>query len=142
MQYVTNQQAKGLSKKYHNTTTHKHTCRVADYISTSPIIPNTIRRDCITLAYMHDLVEDIDFKDTDTFKNMGEPLKTALLLISKEHGTSYDEYCQMLHDNAGTIPGKIAWYVKIADMKDHMVQTETLSDRLKEKYLSGLRFLL
>ncbi|MDF2885564.1 MAG: hypothetical protein K0R54_6138, partial [Clostridiaceae bacterium] len=29
-----------------------------------------------------------------------------------------------------------------ADMKDHLAQTETLTDKLKEKYLKALPYLL
>lgn len=36
----------------------------------------------------------------------------------------------------------IAYWVKIADMKDHLIQTATLTDKLKEKYLRGLAILL
>ena len=80
-------QAKALAEKYHNSSTYKHVCRVADYVAECPGVPDAMRNDCIVLAYMHDLVED-------------------------------------------------------TDMKDHLNQTETLSERRKEKYLSGLRFLL
>jgi hypothetical protein len=32
--------------------------------------------------------------------------------------------------------------VKLADMKDHLMLKETLTDKLKEKYLTGLAELL
>lgn len=35
-----------------------------------------------------------------------------------------------------------AYWVKLADMKDHLSLTDTLTDKLKEKYLSGMRYLL
>lgn len=101
-----------------------------------------MRNDCIVLAYMHDLVEDTDFVESEMYKNLNEAVKMALTLITKGKDESYDEYCQKLRDNSGMGPGKMAWLVKLADMKDHLNQTETLSERRKEKYLSGLRFLL
>lgn len=57
----------------------------------------------------------------------------ALTLITKEKDESYDEYCRKLRNNSGMGPGKMAWLVKLADMKDHLNQTETLSERRKEK---------
>lgn len=41
-----------------------------------------------------------------------------------------EEWCQAVY------------WVKIADMKDHLSQKETLTERLKEKYLEGLVILL
>ena len=54
----------------------------------------------------------------------------------------YDEYCDIIKLSAKPDWGKCAWFVKLADMKDHLSQVETLTPRLKEKYLSGLRYLL
>ena len=34
------------------------------------------------------------------------------------------------------------YWVKIADMRDHLEQTDTLTDKLKEKYLAALPYLL
>ena len=34
------------------------------------------------------------------------------------------------------------YWVKIADMKDHLAQTDTLTDKLKEKYIEALPYLL
>ncbi len=135
-------QAKALAEKYHNSSTYKHVCRVADYIAECPGVPDAMRNDCIVLAYMHDLVEDTDFVESEIYKNLNDAVKMALTLVTKGKNESYDEYCQKLRNNSGMGPGKMAWLVKLADMKDHLNQTETLSERRKEKYLSGLRFLL
>lgn len=35
-----------------------------------------------------------------------------------------------------------AYWVKLADMKDHLAQTDTLTDKLKDKYLTALPYLL
>lgn len=65
-----------------------------------------------------------------------------LLLTHDKENMSYDEYCKRIKDSVNTPAGKLAWFVKIADMKDHLNKTDTLTDKLKEKYLSGLRYLL
>ena len=36
----------------------------------------------------------------------------------------------------------VAYLVKKADMKDHLTQVDTLSDKLKEKYLSEVHYFI
>lgn len=143
MKVMTNLEAKSLAKLYHKEETYKHVRRVAKYVQTDRMIPNNIQNDCITLAYLHDLCEDTEFADSNAYKTLHEPLKTALLLLTHDkENMSYDEYCKRIKDSVNTPAGKLAWFVKIADMKDHLNKTDTLTDGLKEKYLSGLRYLL
>ena len=67
----------------------------------------------------------------------------ALDLLTKPADMNYDDYCKRIRSAAGDkVFGYLAYRVKIADMKDHLMQTETLTDKLKTKYLSGLRYLL
>lgn len=35
-----------------------------------------------------------------------------------------------------------AYYVKLMDVKDHLMQRETLTDKLKNKYTEALSYLL
>ncbi len=55
---------------------------------------------------------------------------------------SYTEYCKRIDLATSTYTGKPAYYVKFADIKEHLYLTDTLTNRLKEKYLNGLRYLL
>lgn len=71
----------------------------------------------------------------------------SLLDTIKAHGSLKNnepkiEYCKKLHDGANTHVGMLAYVVKLADIKDHLSQIDTLTPQLKEKYLSGLRYLL
>lgn len=52
-----------------------------------------------------------------------------------------DECCQRFK-KYNTNDYLCAYWVKLADMKDYLSLTNTLTDRLKEKYLSRLRYLL
>ena len=52
----------------------------------------------------------------------------------------YIEYIKRIKKWADT--RQEAYWVKLADMKDHLAQTETLTDKLKEKYLAALPYLL
>ena len=59
--------------------TYKHVRRVAKYVQTDRMIPNNMQNDCITLAYLHDLCEDTEFADSNAYKTLHEPLKTAFI---------------------------------------------------------------
>ena len=50
------------------------------------------------------------------------------------------EYIKNIKENMVLYP-EVYW-VKIADMKDHLAQTDTLTDKLKEKYIEALPYLL
>ena len=52
----------------------------------------------------------------------------------------YIKYIKKIRDYSDTKPE--AYWVKMADMKDHLSQTDTLTDKLKEKYLTALPYLL
>lgn len=126
-----------IAKQYYPQDKLEHALRVATYVSENTFIPYDLRDECVALAIMHDLVEDTNFKSSglpDNFQN-------ALLLLTKPGDLSYDEYCQRFK-NYSTNDYLCAYWVKLADMKDHLSLTDTLTDRLKEKYLSGLRYLL
>ena len=53
---------------------------------------------------------------------------------------TYEEYIQDIKNAYKNYP-EVYW-VKLADMKDHLTQTGTLTDELKEKYLKALPYLL
>ena len=69
--------------------------------------------------------------------SLPDNFQNALLLLTKPDDLSYDEYCQRFK-KYNTNDYLCAYWVKLADIKDHL----SLTDRLKEKYLSGLRYLL
>ena len=53
---------------------------------------------------------------------------------------SYEDYIISIK-NAQTIYPEV-WWVKLADMKDHLSQRDTLTERLKNKYSKALAILL
>lgn len=126
-----------IAKQYYPQDKLEHALRVSMYVAENTFIPYDLRDECVALAIMHDLVEDTDFKPSglpDNFQN-------ALLLLTKPKDITYDEYCKMFKKYS-TNDHLCAYWIKLADMKDHLSLTETLTDELKEKYLSGLRYLL
>lgn len=88
------------------------------------------------------LIEDTKFMDENQ-DILSDDIMYALDLLTKPADMNYDDYCKRIRSAAGDkVFGYLAYRVKIADMKDHLMQTETLTEKLKAKYLSGLRYLL
>lgn len=133
--------ALNFAKKYYSKEGYDHAMRVAGYVAEMETIPCEYRDECVALAIMHDLCEDTDFSESYSFQSLPEYFKNALILLTKPKEVSYVDYCKELRCT-DTNWKMCAYWVKLADMKDHLCQKETLTDRLKEKYLEGLAELL
>lgn len=126
------------AREYYDDATYYHVMRVAAYVASDNLIPDNKKDDCIILAIMHDLLEDTDF-DISTF-SINYYLEDCLKILTKDPKNSYEEYIKNIKEKYTYRPE--AYWVKLADMKDHICQTETLTDKLKEKYLSAIPYLL
>lgn len=127
-----------LARNYYTEDGYNHAMRVAGYVAEMKIIPYDYRDECVALAIMHDLVEDTEYEPIQ----LPCDFRKALNLLTKQKDQSYKEYCKQLKEYTDYNYGQCAYYVKLADMKDHLFQKETLTDKLKEKYLEGLAELL
>lgn len=128
--------AKQAAKRYYQPGTYDHAVRVAGYVRENPLIPEELRERCIALALMHDLLEDTEYPgDVED-----ERLRRGLQILTRPEGVEYVTYIRQIRDSAAGWP-EVYW-VKLADMKDHLAQTETLTDKLKEKYIKALPYLL
>ena len=130
------------ARYYYDKKTYEHALRVMEYISEMWIIPEGEKKDtCMALALMHDLIEDTSFSLVD-IPDSETDFKSALILLTKSKDMSYIDYCKKIKDFSCKSYGQLAYWVKLADMKDHLCQKETLTDGLKAKYLEGLAELL
>lgn len=127
-----------IAAQYYSQEKLEHVLRVAIYVSENNMIPEEYMDECVALAIMHDLLEDTTFKPD----KLPENFKRALEILTKAEDVNYDEYCKYIKKVCCLSYGKCAYWVKMADMKDHLSLTDTLTDRLKAKYLSGLKYLL
>jgi len=127
-----------MAKRYYDSETYEHAIRVVGYVVDNDMIPNEDMDNCITLAIMHDLLEDTEYSFGDSSLSKG--FIDCLELLTKPKDIDYVEYIKKIKENYVDFPE--AYWVKIADMKDHLLQTETLTDDLKEKYLTALPYLL
>lgn len=126
-----------MAKRYYDLNTYEHALRVAAYVADNKMIPDDKMDNCISLAIMHDLIEDTEY---DQWNDIPLALKHGMSNITKRKDEDYIDYIKNIVSNKDTCPE--AYWVKLADMKDHLTQTETLTDKLKEKYLAALPYLL
>jgi (p)ppGpp synthase/HD superfamily hydrolase len=127
-----------IAKQYYDEETYAHAMRVAGYVAENMSIDQEYREDCVALAIMHDLLEDTDFKPY----GIPEDFLKALKLLTKNKDEDYVTYCSKLRPTSYLNYQNCAYWVKLADMKDHLSLTETLTEKRKEKYLAGLAALL
>lgn len=90
---------------------------------------------CVVLAYLHDVIEDGSERAEECIEEYfgSAILDYVLLLTHCKDKETYPEYI----DSVLAGPRAVQ-VVKRADMKDHLCQKETLTPKLKEKYLGVL----
>lgn len=135
-------EAKELAKRFLDETTYLHSERVASYTEENKMIPHELRERCIALAWLHDLWEDSSCGIEEIL-----PLDPQKLLVThmsyithQAQEQNYTEYIKTIKNIQNLYPE--VWWVKLADMKDHLSQQETLTPRLKDKYTKALSVLL
>lgn len=126
-----------LLKRYGDKNLIDHSMNVLWYFDTSRPHTHKEYHYGTILSVLHDLWEDTklpyDFTDDKYLLNLMD-------LITHNKDYSYKFYIQKIKDNRISYPE--AYYVKLADIKDHLMLKDTLTDRLKEKYIGALRILL
>lgn len=127
-----------MARKFYDTTTYDHVMRVAAYVAENPMIQEENMEDCIALAIMHDLWKETDFPKS-AIKNELR-FRECLELLTKPKDMDYIVYIKNIKEYSDTNPE--AYWVKMADIKDHLSQSDTLTEKLKEKYLVALLYLL
>lgn len=131
-----------LCKAKHSEKTYLHCIRVAEYAISNPCCTNSVDKDIICkVALCHDLLEDTDvtIEEISDATGLKVPFLTeCLLLLTKTEKEDYLSYIERLKASSN----RVAYIVKIADMKDHLNQKETLTDKLKQKYWEALPILL
>lgn len=125
------------AKEYYDNDTYDHAIRVAINVADNPLIPDKLMDLSIPLAIMHDLLEDTSYEEYNTIPR---EIERSLKLITKTKNEKYKEYIKEIAFYKEENP-EVYW-VKIADIKDHLEQTKTLTEELKNKYLEALPYLL
>jgi len=132
-----------VARKFYEEKTFYHAMRVTALVTENNMIPECCMDTCVILAIMHDLLEDTEFDyEKDTEDNRWDThLYQSLKIVARDKETqTYKEYLENIKANYLTYPE--AYWVKMADIKDHLLQSETLTDELKKKYLENIPYLL
>lgn len=128
-----------MAKEYYDPATYDHALRVATYLADNEMIPESIEDNCIALGIMHDLLGDTCYGMRG--EEVADPhFRKCLEIIAEPIDTDDAEYIKTIKENARMYPE--AYWVKIADIKDHLAQTNTLTNKRKNKYLKVLAGLL
>lgn len=101
------------------------------------------------VALAHDLIED-GYATIDELMTLVEKTEenaafiTGIILdlnlLTHNKSENYLEYIARIRKNSFISPS--AYLVKLADIKDHLSQSSTLTERLKDKYVRALAVLL
>lgn len=127
-----------IASEYYTKEGYEHAIRVMRYVAENEMIPYEYRDECVSLAIMHDLLEDTEF----TGSGLPGNFYNALTLLTKPKEQDYIDYIRNIKDTKCANWRMCAYWVKLADMKDHLTQADTLTEKLKDKYLRALPFLL
>ncbi len=130
-----------FAKKYYSDKKFNHACRVASYATSDYLLPQNIKYSLWKVALLHDIIEDTACTEEDLKKsNLLDELEyqAVVLLTHHKEDCSYEEYIIKLVEsiNPYVLP------VKRADMKDHLMLADILTDKQKNKYYSTVKYIL
>ena len=128
-----------LCMEYYPKKKMAHALRVAEYAyKAAKDITLISPYDAYLVGLAHDLIEDTDCPQDKLQEILGTDLFSAVVILTKDDKDDYDEYIHSILDSGD----KLAILVKRADMKDHFMQTETLTEKLRNKYLPVIGLFL
>lgn len=82
------------AKKNYDSETYEHAIRVASYVADNKSIPNEDMDTCISLAIMHDLLEDTDYSINDS--GLPKDFIECLWILTKSKDEEYVEYIKKI----------------------------------------------
>lgn len=128
-----------LAEKWYSKKKFSHVMRVAGYANAMAMHDDRVDPlDAYVVAIAHDLIEDTDYPQEQIADVLGYDLFSSVLLLTRCDTMPYHDYIlDIVASN-----DDIAYLVKKADMKDHLTQVDTLSDKLKEKYLPEVHYFI
>lgn len=130
-----------VAVKYYPKKKLQHALRVANYaveIGSLDIRCEGKSDELFVVGILHDLVEDTEYTKDQLYEDFGYSIGDAVMIVTKDEDEKYQEYIQRVL----TSKNLIAFVVKKADMKDHMTLTDTLTEKLRDKYIPVLHYFL
>ena len=131
-----------LCSRYYKPATFHHCLRVAKYVVNNVCLRNDDEKEtAYIVALCHDLLEDTTVKLEEIQMATGYShgfLSNVIDALTQKEDEPYIDYIKRLKQNHSPYP----YIIKLADMKDHLMQKDTLTEQLKEKYWVALPELL
>ena len=130
-----------LAAQYYSKKKLAHGLRVADYVYQDEVVRSlgpTNRDRAYIVGLLHDIVEDTECTQDMIDEIFPEEIASAVKVITKHKEIDYNDYIQDILNSEY----RLAYYVKKADLKDHLTLKETLTDKLKEKYIQVVGYFL
>lgn len=124
---------KMIAHESYNEKTLAHAKRVLSYTRADPrymFYPKEEQIELDALALAHDLIEDttITYKELSRI-GMPDNFIIHLEILTHSYGVTYYDYVKSIADYGG-----LPLIVKCADIKDHLMLEETLTDSLRKRY--------
>lgn len=97
--------------------------------------------EALSVAYLHDILEDTDFKVQDLYKIFPDEIVRAVITITRKYGSeTYQKYLERLKSN------RLARMVKLADLEHNsdfsrIKKLDERDFRRKKKYVNAIKFL-
>jgi (p)ppGpp synthase/HD superfamily hydrolase len=104
-------------------------CETRTYLNTNYVF---------VVAILHDIVEDTEVPLGYIQNEFDVYVSEAVELLTKPEDVEYKDYIENLVQSGDIL----AYWVKKADMKDHMAQTATLTEKLVNKYAPVLHYFI
>lgn len=128
-----------LAEKYYSKNKIRHVLRVACFacedaqtrININPLL-------AFIVGIAHDFLEDTECPPEELENAIGKNLMSSVITLTKKDDLFYDDYIQEIFNSKDSL----AILVKKADMKDHFMQEDTLTDKLLKKYLPYIKEFL
>ena len=124
--------------KYYNPKQLEHVLKVAQFAIEKPT-DRICGRKLWKLGVLHDILEDTSCTKED-LKTLYDDnfIESIVLLTHDKEKESYEDYIIKIFSSNDYN----AQEIKRADMKDHLLREETLSQNLKDKYYPIIKYLL
>lgn len=128
-----------LAEKHYSKKKFAHAVRVATYAFEKALVTKGIKpEEAYAVGLAHDLIEDTCCTPDELLEVMDSFLVGDVLMLTKDDEEEYGQYIMHIV----TTGSDLAKLVKGADMKDHMMQYDTLTDKLLNKYKPYLGYFL
>ena len=95
----------------------------------------------IAAAYLHDVIEDTDYRIADIMDKFGETIAEAVKLLTRGEEETYADYVIGIKKSV-YLEGKIARVVKMADLLDHLMGPTPCPPNLVKRYEKSLYSLM